>query len=422
MALVAANAAFVANEFSLVAVDRTQVAVAAAAGDRRARSVQAATAQLSFHLSVAQLGITVSSVALGFIAQPTIARVLEGPLSRLVGGQRVDVVALGVALALATAVQMVVGELVPKAVALTRPLSTARALAPFDRITTVVFTPVVRLFSPVADRVVRLVGLEPVEELVAVRTRAELREIASESRRRGTLAEDEARIVERIFQFTDRHVAEVLTPRLDLVTIDRSASGADLAALARRTGLSRFPVVEGDPDHVVGVVHVKALLGVPPSDRDHIPVEDLMVSPLVISERRHADEVLLDMRRERQHLAVVIDEYGGTVGVVTLEDLLEDLVGEIHDEHDPLERVPRAGRGVVLVRGSAHADEVEEACGFRMPEGEYETLAGFLLARLGHIPTPGELVVVDGWEFLVTSMTRRRIDLVAVRSPRETSR
>lgn len=417
LALILANAFFVAVEFALVAVDRTEMELAASAGDRRARLIVGGLDRLSFHLSGVQLGITVSSVVLGFVAEPAVASLLRGPTRMLVGAQHARAVSLVVALALATVVQMVIGELIPKALAVARPAATARALATAMTWYMRIFAPVIRLFGGAADGVVRLFGMEPREELNTVRSRPELMQLVRASANDGTLDRTEAALLQRSFRFGEKVAADALTPRTDLVSIDVDAVGSELLERSLRTGLSRFPVTSGDVDHIVGVVHVKALLSLPYAERDSVGVRELMAEPFVVPEQRDLARLLLEMREQRIHLAVVLDEYGGTAGIITLEDLLEEIVGEIDDEHDPGRRIARPLGRTLLIPGGLHRDEVEEVTGFRVPDGDFETIAGFLLDRFGRIPRPGESVQTNGWTFTVMAMDRHRIDLVQVRRP-----
>jgi CBS domain containing-hemolysin-like protein len=400
-----------------VAVDRTAVDLAAAEGDRRAGMVARALEKLSFHLSGVQLGITVASLVLGFVAEPTIARALRAPLESFLTAGTAETVSVVIALAIATVVQMVVGELIPKAVSVSRPMQTARSLAlpmvGYMRL----FAPVIRLFVGVADRAVRLLGIEPTEALSTVRSRQELVSVVRTSRTEGTLDEAEADLLTRAFRFGDKSAADALTPRPDVRTLGVDELGGALLEQSNATGLSRFPVIATDLDDIVGVVHVKSLIDVPFEQRATVPVRDLMVEPFVVPESRDLGHLLLEMRERRAQIAVVLDEYGGTAGIVTLEDLLEEIVGEIEDEYDPTRRVTRPLGRTLLVPGGLHRDEVTDVVGLELPDGDYETLAGFLLDRLGHIPVVGEEVEHAGWRFAVVAMDRRRIETVQVVRP-----
>jgi CBS domain containing-hemolysin-like protein len=418
---VALTAFFVAVEFSLVAVDRSQVELAAAEGDRRAGLVARAVRKLSFHLSGVQLGITVCSVGIGVLAQPKIAYLLESPLSSVVGDEHADTVAVVVALFVATVVQMLVGELIPKAIAVARPLPTARFLAPAERAYSSVFRPVIVLFAGAADAVVRLLGVEPKEELSQVRSRHELAKLVESSGAEGRLEPAEVELLTKTFRFREKDVADALTPRTAVVALPIGATGAEMREKSVETGFSRFVLYGNDLDDVVGLVHVKSLFDLPPEERDDVPVADLRTDVLIVPESRALDSLLVEMRATATYLAVVLDEYGGTAGIITLEDLLEEIVGEIDDEHDPT-----AGRapvwswsGTSVVAGRLTLDEVFDATGMRIPDGDgdYETLAGFVLAQLGRIPDVGDGFTYEGWTFEVLEMDRNRVATVRMIEP-----
>jgi CBS domain containing-hemolysin-like protein len=379
--------------------------------------VSSALGRLSFHLSGVQLGITVASLVLGFVAEPTIARALRAPLEHAMSRSTAETVSVVVALAIATVVQMVVGELIPKAVAVSRPMQTAHSLAIPMVVYMRVSAPLVRLFGGVADRAVRLLGIEPTEELSTVRSRQELVSLVRTSRTEGTIDENEAVLLTRAFRFGDKSAADALTPRPDVRTLGVDDLGAALLEQSNATGLSRFPVIATDLDDIVGVVHVKSLIDVPFEERSGVAMRDLMVEPFVVPESRDLGHLLLEMRERRAQMAVVLDEYGGTAGIVTLEDLLEEIVGEIEDEYDPTRRVTRPLGRTLLVPGGLHRDEVVDVLGLELPEGAYETLAGFLLDRFGHIPVVGEEVEHEGWRFAVVAMDRRRIETVQAVRP-----
>ena len=420
LVLIAANAFFVAVEFSLVACDRAQVELEAAGGDRRAALVSRALSKLSFHLSGVQLGITVCSVLLGFLAEPAIAALIEPLLDGLLTDRQAASLSLVLALAIATGVQMVVGELVPKALAVARPLPTAKALAPAHQWFSTLFAPVIRVFAGAADGIVRAIGREPQEELSDVRSRSELVRLVADSVAEGSLEATEATLLTRAFRFGEKSVGHILTPRPDIESLPSGATGAELLEATARTGYSRFPVTGRDLDDVVGIVRVKALLDLPAADRAVASVVDLMDPPLVVPETRRLDELLLELRARAITVAVVLDEYGGTAGIATIEDLVEEIVGDISDEHD-VGATPerRLATGPRVVSGGLHRDELRELVAFDLPEGEYETLAGFLLARLGRMAVVGDVVAHEGWRFEVVVMDRRRIARVRVVPPSE---
>jgi CBS domain containing-hemolysin-like protein len=374
---------------------------------------------LSFHLSGAQLGITVTSLLIGVIAEPAMARLLEPLLAPVVGDGATRGISLALAIAIATFVQMIVGELVPKGLAIARPETTTFLLAPAVAAYGIIFGPLIRLLDGAANRTVRLLGVEPTEELSRVRTLPELKALVEVSREEGTLDVGASELLTRTIRFEGKVAEDVLIARTAIAALPREATIEDLVALAIVSGHSRFPVYDDDLDEILGVVHVRRVHGVPAGQRSDTGVIDFIEPVFAVPESRDLAEVLIDLHRENAHLAVVVDEYGGTAGIITLEDILEEIVGEIADEHDPLEQpISRAvSEGEWILPGTTHPDELLDRTTLVIPEGEYETLAGFMLDRLGHIPGAGEIVVFEGWTLRVESMDRRRIAEVRVQSP-----
>ena len=417
--LVAATAFFVAVEFSLVAVDRSEVELAAAAGDRRAAMVAASLKRLSFHLSGVQLGITVCSVGIGVLAEPNVASLLRSPIEAVVGKNQSETVAVLLALLIATVVQMLVGELIPKAIAVGRPLGTARFLAPAERVYSGLFRPVIVVFGGTADALVRRLGVEPTEELSQVRSRHELAKLVESSGVQGSLQPAEVELLTRTFRFRDKVVAEALTPRTAVEALSVHEHGRDLRERSIETGFSRFVLYDADLDDVVGLVHVKALFDVEPERREDVPLAELRTDVLMVPESRPLDGLMLEMRASAVYLAVVLDEYGGTAGLITLEDLLEEIVGEIDDEHDrAANRSPvRSYGGTSVLPGRLSLDEVYDSTKLRLPDGDYETLAGFVLDQLGHIPEIGDGFTFDGWAIDVIEMDRHRVASVRLVAP-----
>ena len=419
-ALVAANAAFVAAEFALVAVDRTRVDERARQGSVAATRVQGLLDRLSYNLSAAQLGITVTSLMLGFLAEPAVADVIEPGLEAVLG-EVPGGISIALALAIATVVQMVLGELVPKSLATSRPLESSLALARPTAVYGVLARPVVGGLDALAARITRRLGVEPADELEGTPDREELEHLIRSSGEEGMLDEGEVELLTRSIRLADKSADDAMVPRVRVVAIHEDATVDELVALAVGTGHSRFPVMGDGLDDLVGVVHVKSVHGVPIDERGRTPVSELMAPVVAVPEARDLDELLVELRGGGQQLAAVIDEHGGTAGIITLEDILEELVGEIDDEHDEittsLTRVEAMGSTVVPA--SLHPDEVRDLTGFEMPEGEYETLAGLVLDRLGEIPTPGDRCTVDGWRLEVVAMERLRIASVRVVAPPE---
>jgi CBS domain containing-hemolysin-like protein len=411
VALVLGTAFFVAVEFALLAVDRTRVTQQAEAGDKRAIALQKLLRRLSFHLSGAQLGITITSVVLGFLAEPAVAELLPADIPK---GLQV-----AIALVLATVFQMVVGELVPKGVAIARPDASARFLTGAATAYGRFFGPVISMFNRSADWTTRKLGVEPTEELNAIRSLDELEYLIRSSGEGGQLAPESYSVLRRALRFGEKTAADALVPRVDVDWLDEGDTVEVLVERALTSGRSRFPVCRGDLDDVAGVVHVKDVYRLPFAQRATTAVSAIATEPVVVPETADLADLLGQFRREGSHLAVVVDEYGGTAGVLTMEDVLEELVGEIDDEYDPVPaRMSRVlPSGTYELPGTLHPDEVAEACGLELPDGPYETIAGFVLAELGRIPDPGDRLEHEGWSLEVTEMDRLRIATVQATAP-----
>jgi CBS domain containing-hemolysin-like protein len=356
------------------------------------------------------------------VAEPTIGRALA-PLLELAGVPEESslAVAVSIALVVATATQMVVGELVPKNLAIARPIDVAfRVVTPL-RVINALFKPLIVFLNASANWTVRRLGIEPREELINVRSLQELESLIQSSREGGGLLEEEFALLERSISFRERTAADILVPRTDVVGIPRDARVSAVVHSSIETGHSRFPVYGDDLDDILGIVHVKDVLRIPVERRGVTPVQDLVREAFIVPESLPLEPLLIEMRREQQLLAVAVDEYGGTAGIVSVEDIIEEIVGEIEDEYD--RRAPASARaqtvpsGVHVLNAKLHAREVEDACGFEMPEGPYDTLAGFLLSLFNDIPQPGDHASYDGWEFKVVQMEKRRISKVLVVAP-----
>lgn len=409
--LIGANAFFVADEFALVAVDRAQVGVRAAAGERPWGVVQRLLGDLSFHLSAAQVGITISSLIFGFVAAPVGRTLLSPLLDPIVDDDTSAWLTVLIAFALANVLQVVMGEVVPKTVAIAEPIRVLRLLARGIAVWGFVVRPIVSVVNDMADWIVARIGLEPTDELSGVNSMAELEHVIRASGEEGTLDPEDVTRLTRTIRFAEKSAGDILVPRVDLTVIDREQSLADLCALSAETGHSRFPVIGADTDDVLGLVHVKAALGLTPERRASIDVSDHMTEAFVVPEARELDSLLDEMYSDGHHLAFVLDEHGGVAGIVTIEDIVEEIVGEIDDEYDRQGRadVQPGDDGSVTVSGSMHPDELEEGTGILLPDGDYETVAGFALDRLQRIPEPGDTFEWDDWEFEVAEMDRWRI-------------
>ncbi|MEU1483345.1 hemolysin family protein [Streptomyces sp. NPDC005752] len=417
--LILANGFFVAAEFGLVTVERPDAERAAAEGDRRARTVVAALRELSFQLSGTQLGITITSLVVGMLAEPALAQLLAGPLTATgLPSGAVPGVSVVIGMLFASAVQMVIGELVPKNWAVSRPLQVARFVAgPQHRFSTL-FRPVITALNTVANRLVRLLGVEPTAELASARTPGELVSLARHSAEAGTLEQDTADLFVRTLSLAGLTAQHVMTPRVKVSALQASATAADVLNLTRATGLSRFPVYRDRIDEVVGMVHLKNALAVPSQERLRTPVSRIAVAPLLVPESLPVEQLLKRLRSE-QPIAVVVDEYGGTAGVVTLEDIIEELVGEVRDEHD-VEGADRPeltpvvaddGRAGWDVEGSTRVLTLRRI-GLDVPEGPYETVAGLVADLLGRIPAPGDRAELPGWRVSVRQVGHYRAEQV----------
>ncbi|MGB2923088.1 MAG: hemolysin family protein [Mycobacterium sp.] len=425
MMLTAGTAVFVAAEFSLTALERSTVEANVRTGDRRDQLVQKAHRTLSTQLSGAQVGISITTLATGFLAEPVVARLIAPGLSAVrVPEQFVSGLALALAILLATSISMVFGELVPKNLAVARPVPTARWSAAPQLFFSFTFTPLIRLTNGTANWILRRLGIEPAEELRSARSPQELVSLVRTSARSGSLDPVTAVLVDRSLQFGERTAEELMTPRSKIDTLEADDTVVDLSEAAVRTGHSRFPVIRGDLDETIGVVHVKQVFAVPYGQRSSTRLADIVQPVAKVPSTLDGDAVMSEVRANGLQTALVVDEYGGSAGMVTVEDLIEEIVGDVRDEHDdePPD-VVAAGRGW-QVSGLLRIDEVAESTAFRASEGDYDTIGGLVLETLGHIPEEGESVELtafnpDGsvedpirWLATVLRMDGRRIDLL----------
>lgn len=418
--LVAANAVFVAAEFSLVTVDQSAVDRAVQRGDRGAAGVLRARRSLSTQLSGAQLGITVTSLVIGFIAEPSLATLLSRPL-QLAGLPQAAMTGVSVtlALAIATIFQMIFGELVPKNLAISRPLPVARAVTPLQRGFTAGTHPLIAVLNGAANRLLRMVGIEPQEELRSARSPQELVSLVRRSAQQGTLPRPTAQLLTRTLAFGARTAEDVMTPRRRIHFLTSNQPVRTIIDTTETTGHSRFPVLNhGDVDDVVGLVHVKHALSVPPADRESTTIAEVMVAPVLVPGSLELDPLLTRLRRQGLQMAVVIDEYGGTDGVVTLEDLVEELVGDIADEHDrPGAHARRRTDRSWSLSGLLRLDEAATITGVPFSDNEhYDTLAGLVLHHLGRMPTAGDAVTETAGaqriELIVERVDGLRVDRI----------
>ncbi|UOE44552.1 hemolysin family protein [Agromyces larvae] len=403
---------FVASEFALVNLDRADLEARRERGETRLGMTIAALKITSTHLSSAQLGITLTTLLTGYTMEPAISSLLAPSLAAVgVPDALVRPIGATTAVVIATLLSMVLGELVPKNFALALPLATAKAVMPFQTAFSWVFRPAVAVLNGSANGILRAVGIEPKEELSGARSAEELSSLVRRSASAGLLEEDTATLLGRTLRFSEHDAGDVMTPRPRLAAVQRLEPASAVLELARRTGYSRFPVYDENLDDMVGIVHVKQAVAVPRERRGDVPTSALQSEALRVPETMKLDTLLGELRGRGFQMAVVVDEYGGTAGVATLEDLVEELVGEVADEHDRT----RAGivrRGdVVSFPGILRPDELLERTGIRVPEnGDYETVAGFVMAELGALPVVGDEVSIEQGTLRVQRLDGRRID------------
>ena len=421
LVLVAANAFFVASEFALVAARRTRIAAMAKGGDRKATNVQAALQDLYRQLSAAQLGITLASIMLGYVAEDTVANVFHGwlatlpPFLQFVG--RAGIASLA-AVSVVTFLHVVVGEQAPKAWAITSPEGTARWIAQPLLVFSWITRPVTNLLNWSANRLVRLLGIKgTAAELETIHSPEEIVMMLKQTQRSGQLDHEDVRMIEGVFEFTEKTARDVMTPRTDIEGLTADLTVGEAARQIAAIGRSRYPVFRDTPDDVVGIVHIKDILAALATQADAL-LPSIAREPLYVPGTREVEDVLADMKRLKAQIAVVLDEYGGTAGIVTMEDLLEEIVGEIYDEHDEVEVQVAAGGDGMTLPGEMEIEDVNRQWGLGLSDAQYQTVGGYVFGALGRLPRPGDRVHVRGATFEVVAMDGRRVgSLRMVREP-----
>lgn len=432
IALIAANALFVAVEFAFLTVNRTQVRTQMEAGDHRAGVLEKSLEKTSTNLSGAQLGITVSSLVVGFLTGPSLGVLLAEVLGLAAMPEAVTIgVATTAAFVIATLSQMVFGELVPKNWAIAAPMHVARLVVHPQRLFMVLFGWLVRILNNAANLVLRLLGFDPSEEVSNARSTTELRALVSRSSAEGTLDAGTAELITRSIEFGDRVAADAMRPRPQVVFLAEHTV-AELLALAAETGHSRFPVEGDSVDDLLGAAHFKHALKIPAAERATTPVRDIAIPAPVVAESMSLDPLLRELRDAELQMAIVVDEYGGTAGIVTLEDLLEEILGEIDDEQDEsTERYMRLTDQEIAVSGLLRPDELGDILDLELPEGEdSETLGGLIAEHLDRLPQEGDRIEIDtvdhahrdeddlptaaGVSLTVNSMSGNRVDQITV--------
>ncbi|MEI7419364.1 MAG: hemolysin family protein [Actinomycetes bacterium] len=406
---------FVASEFSLINLERTELEARQERGERGLAATIRALKRTSTHLSGAQLGITLTTMLTGFLAEPSLAKLLEPALAPLgLSTNSVHATALTLALIIATLFSTVVGELIPKKLALTVPLGVNKAVVRFQLIFTWVFGWLIWLLNTTGNAIVRSLGIEPKEELSSSRTADELSSLVQRSASLGALEQSTADLITKTLALSQLVAADVMTPRTKLTSLDASLTVQDVINLSHNTGFSRFPVFTGSTDDVVGIVHVKAAASVPREKRNSVPVTALMVEPFRVPETISLEKLMGVLRSKGLQLAIVVDEYGGTAGIVTLEDLVEELVGELGDEHDRAKLEITGGKDKSFsFPGMFRPDELLEKLAIKVPEdGAYETVAGYLMSVLGRVAVVGDEVRINDGLLRVERMDGRRVDRI----------
>jgi CBS domain containing-hemolysin-like protein len=406
------NGFFVAAEFALVAARRTKIEALAKEGAATANLAQKSIRELTLTLAGAQLGITMCSLGLGFVGEPAIAHLLESAITSLgeIPETLLHTISFTVALTIVTFFHMVVGEMAPKNIAIAEPERTALLIALPFRAFVLVFGPILYLLNGIANAGCRLLGVEPQEERMTASTAEEIQWMVNQSAEQGVIGPHERRLLAGAAAFGERDAASAMVPRTEVVALPSTSTPVEIERVVVDSGHSRIPVYGENIDQILGFFHAKDLLKVPPAQRHH-PLARRWIRPmLIVPESLKLPPLLLSMRRERKHFALVVDEHGGTAGVVTMEDVLEELVGEIRDEHDAGELgIEPLGDGRFVIPGTLRIDEAAESIGMELPEGDYETVAGLVMDRLGRVPSPNDSVEVDGWRLTVAEMHRRQI-------------
>lgn len=415
--LTAGTAVFVAAEFSLVALDRHTVERAVESGDTKSVGVLKSLRNLSSQLSGTQVGITITTLLFGFAVQEPLANVLTPALEALgLAGAASTAISTGLAMVIAYAFSMVCGELIPKNLAIAVPMPTARVVAPILRGFSLIFKPLIAVFDGSANGILRLLGFEPQDELSAARSPGELESLVRRSAQAGTLDAGTATLLSRTLHLSERTAADTMTHRGAMDALKRENTAQDVIDLARETGHSKFPVMVEDADDLIGVVQVRQAVAVPRADRGSTSIAKIMNEVLQVPDSLQLIPLMLQLRDQGSQMAVVRDEYGGTAGIVTLEDVIEEIVGEVSDEHDPDEpELAAEPDGSWIIAGLRRPDEVQRDTGIELPESnDYETLGGLIMDRLGRMPEVGDEVELPNARLTVIAMDERRIDQVRV--------
>ena len=412
--LVLANAFFVAAEFALVASRRTRVEAMIRRGDGKAKLVKKALLHLDRYISATQFGITLASLGLGWIGEPAIARSIEGVFAGLPdpwGQVATHGVATAIAFSIITFLHIVVGELTPKALALLYPEDTSRWVAGPLILFTYATNPFIWALNGTANFTLKALGLRAPGEAERVHSPEELLMLVEQSQRAGSLDKGNARLLTGVFEFSEKNAREVMTPRTQIIALEEGDSLAEAADRVAAAGRSRYPVYRGSLDDIVGIVHAKDVLAALRRAEPPATIAQLTRPAHFVPGSRDVEDVLADMKKRKEHMVIVLDEFGGTAGLVTMEDLLEEIVGQIEDEYDRPSRASAAAvpQGAMVFSGGAELPEVNARAGLTLESDDYTTLGGYLFGALGRLPRVGDRVESKGGVFEVTAMEGRRV-------------
>jgi CBS domain containing-hemolysin-like protein len=415
--LLALNGFFVAGEFALLAARRSKIEQLGADGSKRAGRVLTGLRELTVMLAGAQLGITMASLALGAVAEPAVASIIEGVLGQWfsVGETASHVIAFVIALSIVVFLHMVVGEMAPKSWAISHPENSAMLLIGPFRLFVTIFRPLIRLLNWLGNLVVRAVGVEPQDERALTHSPADLLLLLDESAGHGSLLGHDHGLLTRSLELSGLVASDAMTVRRDIVAVPATALAAEVAAQAHATGRTRVVVHEGDLDHVRGFVHAKDLLRLPHGTWPTTDAGSLTRPIMVTPEHHRLEDLLLEMRTERQHISLVVDERGTVLGVVTLEDVIEELIGDFDDETDqPSGDWERLADGRIRMSGALRPEQFGECAGVALPEGDWQTVAGYVIASLDEIPSVGDRIDTPVGTFHVESMDGFAIETLTV--------
>lgn len=412
--LVIGTGLFVASEFAIINLDRVELESRRSSGEKGLDLSIRAVATTATQLSSAQLGITLTVLLTGFVSEPALSRLLYPSLSTLgISAAGTEIFATVLAMTIATVASFLLGELVPKNMALSEPKKVLKAVAPFQLGFTFIFKFLIVFLNNNGNFILRKVGIEPKEELSVARSAEELTSLVRRSASLGTLESDTAKLIEKTLTLTSLLASDIMTPRPQMHTLEREQSAQDLVNLARESGHSRFPILGEDSDDIVGVAHVKQAVAIPLERRAQVPVTAIMVEPVRVPETMPLDRLILTLRGRGLQFGVVVDEYGGTAGIATLEDAVEELIGDLSDEHDRTKaHIVQYSDGSASFSGLARPGELREI-GLKISDDEdYDTIAGFVMSELGKIPQDGDVVELPTGQLKVIRMDGRRVDRI----------